>query len=120
MNIHDRMIIFLVLALFLGATMEYGHGSKLLGILLFGIALLAISRMTLKATHHKTHTWYALIGILVILADIAYHVYNHSELGHTRHHDRPARDIINRISHLIVALTTSHSQTTKLKYNSDF
>jgi len=81
MNIHDRMIIFLVLALFLGATMEYGHGSKLLGILLFGIALLAISRMTLKATHRKTHAWYALIGILIILADIAYNVYNQSELG---------------------------------------
>ena len=81
MNLHDRMIIFLVLALFLGATMEYGHGSKLLGILLFGIALLAISRMTLKATHRKTHTWYAFIGILIILADIAYNVYNQSELG---------------------------------------
>ncbi len=81
MNIHDRMIVFLVLALFLGATMEYGHGSKLLGILLFGIALLAISRMTLKATHRKTHAWYALIGILIILADIAYNVYNQSELG---------------------------------------
>jgi len=81
MNIHDRMIVFLVLALFLGATMEYGHGSKLLGILLFGIALLAISRMTLKVTHHKTHTWYALIGILIILADITYNVYNQSELG---------------------------------------
>jgi len=61
--------------------MEYGHGSKLLGILLFGIALLAISRMTLKATYRKTHTWYALIGILIILADIAYNVYNQSELG---------------------------------------
>ena len=81
MNIHDRMIIFLVLALFLGATMEYGHGSKLLGILLFGIAVIAISRMTLKATHRRTYTWYALIGILIILADIAYNVYNQSELG---------------------------------------
>jgi len=81
MDIHDRMIIFLVLALFLGATMEYGHGSKLLGILLFGIALLAISRMTLKATHRKTHTWYALIGILIILADIGYNVYYQSKLG---------------------------------------
>ena len=81
MNIRDRMIIFLVLALFLGATMEYGHGSKLLGILLFGIALLAISRMTLKATHRKTPVWYALIGILIILADIAHNVYNQSELG---------------------------------------
>ncbi len=75
------MIIFLVLALFLGATMEYGHGSKLLGTLLFGIALIAISRVTLKATHRKTHTRYALIGILIILADIAYNVYNQSELG---------------------------------------
>ena len=75
------MIVFLVLAIFLGATMEYGHGSKLLGILLFGIALLAISRMTLKATHRKTHAWYALIGILIILADIAYNVYYQSELG---------------------------------------
>ncbi len=75
------MIIFLVLALFLGATMEYGHGSKLLGIMLFGIALLAISRMTLKVTHRKTHAWYALIGIFIIFADIAYNVYNQSELG---------------------------------------
>lgn len=81
MNLHDRMIIFLVLALFLGATMEYGHGSKLLGILLFGIAILAISRMTLKATHRKIHAWYALIGILIILADIAYNVYYQSKLG---------------------------------------
>ena len=75
------MIIFLVLALFLGATMEYTHGSKLLGILLFGIALLAISRITLKATHRKTHAWYALIGILIILADITYNVYYQSKLG---------------------------------------
>lgn len=81
MNVHDRMIIFLVLALFLGATMEYGHGSKLLGILLFGIALLAISRMTLKTTYRKTHAWYAVIGVLILLADIAYNVYNQSELG---------------------------------------
>ncbi|MGP8323335.1 MAG: archaeosortase C [Methanosarcinaceae archaeon] len=81
MDIHDRMIIFLVLALFLGATMEYTHGSKLLGILLFGIAILAISRMTLKATHRKTHAWYALIGILIILADIAYNVHYQSKLG---------------------------------------
>ncbi|MEA1893845.1 MAG: archaeosortase C [Euryarchaeota archaeon] len=81
MNIRNRMIIFLVLALFLGATMEYGHGSKLLGILLFGIALLAISRMTLKATHRKTHTWYAFVGILIILADISHNVYNQSGLG---------------------------------------
>ena len=120
MNIHDRMITFLVLALFLGATMEYGHGSKLLGILLFGIALLAISRMTLKATHRKTYAWYALIGILIILADIAYNVYNQSELGHTRHHDLLARDLAHRISHLMVALTTRYSPITKLKCNSDF
>ena len=81
MNIHDRMITFLVLALFLGATMEYGHGSKLLGILLFCIALLAISRMTLGAAHHKASMWYAIIGILVLIVDIAYNLYTQSELG---------------------------------------
>ncbi|HIE32135.1 MAG TPA: archaeosortase C [Methanosarcinales archaeon] len=81
MNIHNRMIIFLVLALFLGATMEYGHGSKMLGILLFGIALLAISRMTLKIARRSAHVWYAIIGIFIILADIAYNVYTQSELG---------------------------------------
>ena len=81
MNIHDRMIVFLVLALFLGATMEYGHGSKLLGILLFVIALLAISRMTLGAAHHKASRWYAIIGIIVLIVDIAYNVYYQSELG---------------------------------------
>ena len=81
MNIHDRMIVFLVLALFLGATMEYGHGSKLLGILLFVIALLAMSRMTFTATRRSTSVWYAIAGILILLADIAYNVYNQSELG---------------------------------------
>ncbi|MEA2000143.1 MAG: archaeosortase C, partial [Euryarchaeota archaeon] len=81
MNIHDRMIVFLVLALFLGATMEYGHGSKLLGILLFVIAILAISRMTFTAARRSVSMWYAVAGILILLADIAYNVYNQSELG---------------------------------------
>ena len=81
MNIHDRMIVFLVLALFLGATMEYGHGSKLLGILLFVIAILAMSRMTFTAARRSTSVWYAVAGILILLADIAYNVYNQSELG---------------------------------------
>ena len=81
MNIHDRMIVFLVLALFLGATMEYGHGSKLLGILLFVIALLAMSRMTFTAARRSTSVWYAIAGILILLADIAYNVYYQSELG---------------------------------------
>ena len=75
------MIVFLVLALFLGATMEYGHGSKLLGILLFVIALLAMSRMTFTAARRSTSVWYAIAGILILLADIAYNVYNQSELG---------------------------------------
>ncbi|MCK4811058.1 MAG: archaeosortase C [Methanosarcinales archaeon] len=81
MNIHDRMIVFLVLALFLGATMEYGHGSKLLGILLFVIAILAMSRMTFTAARRSTSVWYAIAGILILLADIAYNVYYQSELG---------------------------------------
>ncbi len=81
MNIHDRMIVFLVLALFLGVTMEYGHGSKLLGILLFVIAILAMSRMTFTAARRSTSVWYAVAGILILLADIAYNVYNQSELG---------------------------------------
>ena len=46
MNIHDRMIIFLVLALFLGATMEYRHGSKLLGISLIASATHMVALMT--------------------------------------------------------------------------
>ena len=75
------MIVFLVLALFLGATMEYGHGSKLLGILLFVIALLAMSRMTFTATRRNTSVWYAIAGILILIADIAYNVYYQSELG---------------------------------------
>ena len=81
MNIHDRMIVFLVLALFLGATMEYGHGSKLFGVLLFVIALLAMSRMSFTTTCRGASVWYAVVGVLILFADIAYNVYNQSELG---------------------------------------
>ena len=75
------MIVFLVLALFLGATMEYGHGSKLFGILLFVIALLAMSRMSFTTTCRGASVWYAVVGVLILFADIAYNVYNQSELG---------------------------------------
>ena len=75
------MIVFLALALFLGATMEYGHGSKLLGVLLFVIAIIAMSRMTFTAARRSASLWYAIAGILILLADIAYNVYNQSELG---------------------------------------
>lgn len=80
---YKNVIIFLLIfALFLGATIEISEGSALLGILLFVIAILLISRIRVgKSYVIKRSKLYMFVGALIVAADIAYNLLTHSELG---------------------------------------
>jgi archaeosortase C (PEF-CTERM variant) len=80
---YKNVIIFLLIfALFLGATIEISEGSALLGILLFVIAILLISRIKVgKSYVIKRSKLYMFVGALIVAAAIAYNLLTHSELG---------------------------------------
>ena len=80
---YKNVIIFLLIfALFLGATIEISEGSALLGILLFVIAILLISRIKVgKSYVIKRSKLYMFVGALIVAADIAYNLLTGSELG---------------------------------------
>ena len=80
---YKNVIVFLLIfALFLGATIEISEGSALLGILLFVIAILLISRIKVgKSYVIKRSKLYMFVGALIVAADIAYNVLTGSELG---------------------------------------
>ena len=76
------IIFLLIFALFLGATIEISEGSVILGILLFVIAILLISRIKVGKSHiikqSKSHMF---VGALIVAANIAYNLLTASELG---------------------------------------
>jgi archaeosortase C (PEF-CTERM variant) len=80
---YKNIIIFLLIfALFLGATIEISEGSAILGILLFVIAILLISRIKVgKSYVIKQSKLHMFLGALIVAADIAYNVLTTSELG---------------------------------------
>ena len=80
---YKNIIVFLLIfALFLGATIEISEGSALLGILLFVIAILLISRIKVgKSYVIKRSKLYMFVGALIVAADIAYNLLTGSELG---------------------------------------
>jgi len=80
---YKNVIVFLLIfALFLGATIEISEGSILLGVLLFIIAILLISRIQVgKSYVIKQSKLHMFLGALIVAADIAYNVLTNSELG---------------------------------------
>ena len=80
---YKNIIIFLLIfALFLGATIEIGEGSAILGILLFVIAILLISRIRVgEAYVIKQSKSHMFLGALIVASDIAYNLLTQSELG---------------------------------------
>ncbi|MDF1558461.1 MAG: archaeosortase C [ANME-2 cluster archaeon] len=84
MHKKDIVYFLLLVALFLGGTVEISEGSKTLGIILLLIALLVISRIRLTdpANHLKdNHKIIMLIGLGIVLSDIIYNVASQSKLG---------------------------------------
>ncbi len=80
---YKNIILFLpIFALFLGATVEISEGSIFLGILLFIIAIILISRIKVgKSYVIKQSKLHMFVGALIVASDIAYNILTHSELG---------------------------------------
>ena len=80
---YKNIILFLLIfALFLGATVEISEGSIFLGILLFIIAIILISRIKVgKSYVIKQSKLHMFVGALIVASDIAYNILTHSELG---------------------------------------
>ena len=84
MRKQDIIILLLLLALFLGGTVEISDGSKTLGIILLLIAVLVMSRIRVSgpANHLKdNHKLIMLIGLGIVISDIIYNVASQSQLG---------------------------------------
>ncbi|WMW25441.1 archaeosortase C [Methanolobus sediminis] len=83
---HDEnkniIIILLVLALFTGATIELSEGSTAIGVVLFIIAAILITRMKLRGDEGlQSSRNFMLIGGFILAADLIYNYVNSSELG---------------------------------------
>ncbi len=84
MRKQDIAYFLLLLALFLGGTVEISEGSKTVGIILLLIAVLVISRIKLNgpADHLKDkHKIIMLVGLGIVISDIVYNVASQSQLG---------------------------------------
>jgi archaeosortase C (PEF-CTERM variant) len=76
------LIILLIMAFFTGATIQLGEGSVLIGIILFLVSLGLTTRIQLSGEYiTKSSKFYVVLGILVLLADIAYNIKAMNNLG---------------------------------------
>ncbi len=84
-SIHKIIISLLVLALFLGGTIEISEGSIILGVLWILLALILIAVLSFKSTNKsdaiKASIPYLLIGSAIVLSDIAFNLQTASKLG---------------------------------------
>lgn len=75
-------VMLLILALFMGATIEISEGSTYVGVILFVIAAILIMHIRLtESTVLKNSTLYLLVGFFIVLADIIYNFSTNSQLG---------------------------------------
>jgi archaeosortase C (PEF-CTERM variant) len=76
------IIILVVLALFTGATIEISEGSTIIGVILFIVAAILISRMKLGGEQGlESSRNFMLIGGAIVAADIIFNYVNNSKLG---------------------------------------
>ena len=80
----NALIFLLILALFLGGTVEISEGSKIIGIILLLLALLAISRIRLAGSDNNFTSGNKIImfiGVGIVISDIIYNFSSNSKLG---------------------------------------
>lgn len=76
-------ISLLILALFLGGTIEISEGSKFIGMIYLLVALIAITRIKIggSAKIKKIKQPYLLIGLGIVISDILFNLAGNSNLG---------------------------------------
>jgi hypothetical protein len=84
-SIHKIIISLMVLALFLGGTVEISEGSIILGVLWILLALILIAVLSFKSTNKSDPIKYSipflLIGSAIVLSDIIFNLQTTSRLG---------------------------------------
>ena len=69
------LVVLLIMAFFTGATIQFSEGSTLIGIILFLVSLGLTTRIQLSGEYiTKSSKFYVILGILILLADIAYNL----------------------------------------------
>ena len=85
LDYRNLIIFLLILALFLGATVEISEGSILIGIILFVVIAILISRVRITGAGVETAQlrpgYRIIVGSLILLIDIVYNVKTGSKLG---------------------------------------
>ena len=81
-DIKNITIFLLIISLFLGATVEISEGSIPIGILLFSIAAILISKIRFGGSVVVDRSRYRmLLGVTIIAADLIYNISTKSQLG---------------------------------------
>ena len=79
---HNIFVVLLVMAFFTGATIQLSEGSIPLGVIMFMTALGLTTRIRLSGEYiTKSSKFFLVLGILIVLADIAYNLKAMNQLG---------------------------------------
>jgi archaeosortase C (PEF-CTERM variant) len=80
--LRNLIIFLLILALFLGATVEISEGSILIGIILFALILVLLTRIKIESPVITTPSRFrTILGISILIADVTYNLATNSQLG---------------------------------------
>jgi len=81
-QMHNILIILIVMALFTGATIQFSEGSVPLGVVMFLISIGLTTRIKLSGDYvTKSSKLYIILGALVLLADLIYNLKVMNQLG---------------------------------------
>ncbi len=86
-NLRNILTILLILGLFLGATVEISEGIVYVGVFLFILLIILLSRIQITEKETKeikalpSAFYLQLVGIAIILADLGYNLRTNSSLG---------------------------------------
>ncbi len=79
---HNILVVLLIMAFFTGATIQLSEGSVIIGVALFLIALGLTTRLKFEGTYiTKSSKFFIALGILIVLADLAYNLKKLNGLG---------------------------------------
>ncbi len=76
------LAVLLIMAFFTGATIQFAEGSALIGVILFLVSLGLTTRIQLSGEYiTKNSKFFIVLGILILLADMAYNLKAMNQLG---------------------------------------